>query len=206
MDEALDDDSAETVELLTKAQRGDREAQRRLFVGLSHDLVARVRAHSLAPLLAKWQYAHEDIVGEVWRIVFSRHMLDRFEPRGEGSLRRYLCSAVDGVIKDLADRVTAEKRGGGASPVPLVAGDASTASRGDPGLAGPGPGTEVRGEELLGRAEELLQGIQREVWRLRVREEQDFAAIGRRLQLTEDAARAHFRRARGTLQRSGLLD
>jgi hypothetical protein len=152
VDHELDDNSAETVELFTQAQRGDREAQRRLFVGLSHDLVARVRAHRLAPMLAKWQYAHEDIVGEVCRVVFSRSMLDRFKPRGEGSLRRYLGSAVDGVIKDLLDRVTAEKRGGGAVPSPLAAGEASTASRGDPAVEAPGPGTAARPSGSMPRA------------------------------------------------------
>jgi RNA polymerase sigma factor (sigma-70 family) len=203
--EDLDDRSAQTFELLQHAQGGDRDAQQRLFLGLSRDLSARVRGHRLTPLLARWQYAPEDIVGEVWRVVFTRGMLDRFEPQGPGSLRRYLSSAVDGVIKDLADKATAEKRGGGANAVPLTPADESMASRVEPSVDGPGPGTEVRGEDLLDRAEALLDEPQRSIWRLRVREELEFAEIGRRLELTEDAARAHFRRARQTVQRSGLL-
>ena len=196
----------ETVELLGRAQDGDRDAQRRLFVSLRQHLLQRVRGHPGARLLARWQYADEDVVGEVWRVVFSRSMLDRFEPRGSGSLRRYLASAVDGVVKDLLDRVTADKRGGLERPAPLAGADSSSPSLGVPPGEGPGPATAAGLDELYDRAEALLEGVQREVWRLRVREELDFAAIGDRLGLSEDAARSHARRARERLQASGLLD
>lgn len=101
-------DSA-TVELVRRVQAGDGEAWTELYRVYRDELLFFVRTRMGAGLRATMQT--EDVFQSVALEAFRE--LPRFEPRGEGSLMRFLHVLVLNKLRDLADRSGAAKRAGG---------------------------------------------------------------------------------------------
>ncbi len=104
---------ARTVELVRRMQAGEEAAWNELYRAYRDDLLFYVRARMGNQLRAAFQ--SEDVLQSVALEAFRE--LPRFEPRGSGSLRRFLHVLVHNKLCDLADRQGASKR---ANSVPLT--------------------------------------------------------------------------------------
>jgi len=126
--------------------------------------------------------------------------LERFEDRGPGSLRNYLGAILDSAVLDLVRRQGAVRRGGGERVGSMQSQGDRTSSLRVPDAA-PTPTSEARAAEVAARIEALLPPREFVVWRLRHNAGLDFPEIGRRLDISADAARALHGRARARLAR-----
>jgi RNA polymerase sigma-70 factor (ECF subfamily) len=89
--------SLSTSRLLRRARQGDAQAASTLF--RRHGLWLRQWARGRLPQWARVIHDTADVVQDALLHTFRR--LDRFEDRGKGALRAYLCRAVDNRIRDV---------------------------------------------------------------------------------------------------------
>ena len=107
------------------------------------------------------------------------------------------------MMKNLAHRVTADKRGGGVLPQRLRgSGDTSSSHLGEqPKAPDPSPSQFCHAEELRAEILGAPDGTQRQVWILFALEGLNFKEIAERLELkSESAARGHYHRAQKFLR------
>ena len=95
-----------TVELVQRAKAGDEEAYERLFESVGERLLIYARCR-MGPVLAR-ELEPFDVVQETY--LEAHRSFQSFEPRGEGSLLRWMFAIVDNRMRDLADRHAAKKR------------------------------------------------------------------------------------------------
>lgn len=98
-----------TLDLVRRMQAGEERAWAELYGAYRDELLFFVRTR-MGPAL-RAAVASEDVLQSVALEAFRE--LPRFEPRGEGSLRRFLHVLVLHKLRDLADRAGAQKRAGG---------------------------------------------------------------------------------------------
>ncbi len=186
-----------------RARKGSREDERQLFFKLWNFVVERTRRNRCWPGLKPHMEA-EDVAQSLWELVFRRGSLQYFEDRGAGSLRVWLGCCLDHHMVDLLRHHKAERRGGGEANLPLDAGN-SSAPGFVPVSTEPGVLSIVQFSDWKDRCKEVLQRREYAVWRLRVDDELEYAAIGEALSITPAAARGLLKRARGRLHGRGLL-
>jgi len=190
-------DPVQTAELLARSRSGDRLAEYQLWSSLRRFLERRAGTHPRMGMLRD-KLSADDVVQEVWVRLQSPGALDAFEDRGKGSLRRFLVAFLETTIVDLIRRHHAERRGGATDLRSMDAKGNRTLSM-QVESDEPTPTSEARVGDYQGRIESILQPRELDVWRLRTEEGLDFLEIGRRLEITEDAARSLHRRARERL-------
>lgn len=187
----------ETLRLLQRLHRGE-EAALRLLLERDMDWIRGQVHRRLGPRL-RGHAETQDFVQEA--ALRALRYGPRFLVSDQGRFRALLARIVENVLRDAADHIDAEKRGGGAVPVPdeslAVPLDQNAASITSPSQAA------QRNEERawLEIALELLEAEDRQVIRLREWERMEFEAIGARMALTPDAARMRFHRALARLAR-----
>ena len=138
--------------------------------------------------------------GELANEVIARGLTDSrlkngdFQSRGVGSLRVYLRTFLDSIICDHLRRRMSVKRNGGQAVLSLDDVTPSGEALVQPASPDPTPtGIAVAGE-LAESLASCLEGRERDVWLLRVRDEHPFSEIANRLEMTESAARSLFNR------------
>jgi RNA polymerase sigma factor (sigma-70 family) len=85
-----------TIDLLARAQRGERDALERLFARFEPEL--RRFAHGRLPRWARDMTDTPDLVQETLLRTFKQ--IERFDDRGEGALRAYMRQALMNRIRD----------------------------------------------------------------------------------------------------------
>jgi RNA polymerase sigma-70 factor (ECF subfamily) len=133
---------------------------------------------------------------------------DKFQWRGLRAFRSWLLSIIDHRIQYAADQLSAQKRGGGAAPVSLAAGNSpfggTTAAeqRIPAGSTTPSRAAIFREQAAAMQAAlESLPPEQREVVRLRLFEQLTLEEIAQRLDVTVPAVRHRFGRGAEHYQR-----
>ncbi len=95
-----------TIDLVRRAQAGDREALERLL-SRYYDRVRRVVGIRMGPRVRSWT----DSVDSMTRTFLKAlEKFDTFEMRNESSLLRWLVTIAEGMIRDAADERNARKR------------------------------------------------------------------------------------------------
>lgn len=182
MDRSAPRPQENTGDLLRRAQAGDVAAQRVLYGEHRAWAVREARHHPCFLLAKSLLLSDEDIVQEMFVRLFEKpELLDRFEYRGPGSLKRLLRTVLDRTIKDSIQRLETKKRGRGWKRREL---DADGELPGRP-LANdsrePTPFTRATGRRLIDRARAILPADHFEAWR-RVRiEELTYAAVAAKM-------------------------
>lgn len=173
-----------TLELVRRMQAGEAQAWSDLYRVYRDELLFFVRARMGPGLRAALQ--SEDVLQSVALEAFRE--LPRFEPRGEGSLRRFLHVLVLHKLRDLADREGAQKRAGGTGLTDELA--AGLVAPGDAALAYADPAYE-----RLERAIARLPDEMREVLVLRRIEGRSSQEVAELLGKSDDAVRKLHSRA-----------
>jgi RNA polymerase sigma-70 factor (ECF subfamily) len=174
-------DESRTLELVRRVQRNEAGAWDELYRAYHDELLFLTRARLGAKLRAALE--SEDVLQSVALEAFRE--LARFEPRGTGSLRRFLHTLVLNKIRDRADTFGAAKRAGA---VPLSDSLADTLA--DP--AGPSYADPVF--ERLERALAELPDEMREIVVLRRIEGLTSQEVAARLAKSDDAVRQLYSR------------
>lgn len=177
-------DEARTLELVRRVQRNEAGAWDELYRAYHDELLFLTRAR-LGPKL-RAVLESEDVLQSVAIEAFRE--LARFEPRGEGSLRRFLQTLVLNKIRDRADTFNAAKRAGA---VPLT--DTLAGTLAQPGGDGPSYGDPVY--ERLERALAELPDEMREIVVLRRVEGHSSQEVAARVGKSDDAVRKLYSRA-----------
>lgn len=138
-------DDERSFELLRRVQQGEREAFAELYARHRDPLLFAVRVRLGAGLRS--QLESEDILQSVFRDVLSD--IQRFEPRGSGSLARWLHTCVLNKIRSKAEHFGARKRAG---TLPLGESQAEA-------LAAPASGLGYRDGERWERLERALEHL-----------------------------------------------
>lgn len=179
-----------TVELLVKAQAGDRMAVEALL----ERCIPRLRrwAHGRLPPAARANLDTDDLVQETVLHVIRR--LDQFEPRHVGAMQGYLRRSVINRIRDEVRKVSRQ-------PEPLEMPDDLPSDRTSPIEAAIGAQTYDRYRAALSK----LAGRERELVVARVEAQWNLSEIADRLRLPSvDAARMAVKRA--LLKLASLID
>ncbi|MEC8511196.1 MAG: sigma-70 family RNA polymerase sigma factor [Planctomycetota bacterium] len=128
--------------------------------------------------------------------------IDRHDPSKGARFSTWLLAIAKYTLGDEIDRRTAQKRGGGARPLPL---DGSVQI--DPGSAVPGPDASYELEVFDAKVEAALRGLEREIdlidfetFRMRVLEGQSGRAVALALGTSEPTVSRRLSRARNRLQ------
>lgn len=197
------DPLTQTLDLVKKAQGGDREALSRLFDRYYERARRSVRARLGARVRA--QLDSGDILQQTFAKAFQ--IFDRFEMRHEGSFIHWLAEIAAGQIRDEADRIGSKKRTapGGVQSLDAEFGGAS----GNLGALVPGEDTGPVGrsarneqEEALFACLEKLPDEHRRCIVLRDYDGLEWAEVAERMgKNTDSAARETHRRARVLLAR-----
>lgn len=150
---------------------------------------------------------------DVWQETLMHAWRDRerLEWRGVPGFRRWLLSIAENRIRDLLDRETALKRGGGAKPLSLAGleeasgGDAERASE----WAGPSSTTTPSRSAMASEqatamcaALDSLEETDRQIVRLRLFEDLTMLQVARRIGMTESGVRHRFRKAAALYHRT----
>jgi RNA polymerase sigma factor (sigma-70 family) len=196
---------ANTEHLVERYQKGDPRAADRLFFRLRGMLLAVIRDHASFPFLPPTHSA-EDVLQDLWTVLFERDSLRRFRSQGSGSLRAFLRRCLDRTMIGVVRKGNADKRGGGVRPEALDAGDSSRCAMPPPRDHGQGPATQVAWDDWEQRCERVLHGKEREVWKMHFVLGFSYARIAKQMTISEAAVRAAYHRALGTLKDSGLFD
>lgn len=175
-------DEGRTIEVLARIRDGDDTGWRDLYERYHDELLFVVRAQLGSRLRSVLE--SEDVLQSVALEAF--RALPSFEPRGTGSLRRFLHRLVVNKIRDRADTWRAQKRDG---TVPLT--DQVLAGVADPGT-GPTYFDDRYGR--LERALATLPGEMREVLVLRKMEGYASKEVAERLGKSDAAVRQLYSR------------
>ncbi len=186
-------------------KKGDPRAMDRLFFRLRAMLMAVIRDHASYPFLPPTHSA-EDVLQELWTVIFERGSLHTFRSRGRGSLRAYLRRCVDRTLISIVRKGSAQKRGGGVAPEELDRDDSSSCAIPPPRAAGPGPATRIAHDDWVSRCQRVLHGREREVWTPHFVQGLSFREIAGMLGMSDAAARSSYHRALLRLKDSGLFD
>lgn len=153
----MPDDITVSVELVRRAQDGDREALNRLF-GRYYDRVLRIVRLRLGPKLRE-RVDSEDILQETFAAAVTS--FDRFEMRDEASLIRWLATLAARQINAAADHHGAQKRDARRhSSLPAIRPSAHTAElRFDVVSSSTGPLDRVAGQEELSVVEDCIREL-----------------------------------------------
>jgi RNA polymerase sigma factor (sigma-70 family) len=188
------DPELSTYEVWRRAQENDPRATasfNKLFAYIRDE----VRRHPRLPALRTHCDA-DDIVSDV--IVRGctdlRLKSGQFETRGVGSLRVYLRKFIDSAICDRIRERNAVKRNGGQINLSLDDTTPSGQTVFQPASPDPTPSGIASGREFDESFLSGLEGRDREVWLLHVRDGLPFADIAARLSMTESAARSRYDR------------
>jgi RNA polymerase sigma-70 factor (ECF subfamily) len=188
-----------TGKLLEQALQGDVAAQAAVFGPHRAQLLAQTRGHPLMRFLRQTT-TPDDLVDEVFLRALGSGLLQRFEDRGPGSLRKVLTRVLERTLLDACRRLGAAKRAPSLWADPL-----SGAS--DDGEAGTPPQlshwttptSRARIDELMGRCRRILSEREFAAWILVEVDELDSTAAGKRLDLSPSAVRGLVSRARDKL-------
>lgn len=190
-------DDGATRELVRRVQAGEQQAWTELYQGYRDELLFYVRARLGRRLRSAVE--SEDVLQSVALAAF--RAMPRFEPRGKGSLRRFLHVLVLNSIRDRADALGAAKRDGAVQPL-----DAQLAER----LATAPPGQLSYRDPVYERLERALAELpdeMREVVLLRRVEERSSREVAERLGKSDEAVRKLYSRALARLSvRLGAAD
>jgi RNA polymerase sigma-70 factor (ECF subfamily) len=137
-----------TLELVRKAQDGDRTALNRLFERYYERVRRAVRARIGQQLRRRLETG--DILQQTFAKAFEK--FSAFEMRDEGSLVHWLSMIADRQIRDEADRAVARKR---RPPKPLVELDAPAGDQASGDLAQAVPGAHPAPPGMAQTAEEI---------------------------------------------------
>lgn len=188
----------QTLDLVKKAQGGDRDALSRLFDRYYERARRSVRARLGTKVRS--QLDSGDILQQTFAKAFQ--IFDRFEMRHEGSFIHWLAEIAAGQIRDEADRIGSKKRTapGGLQSLDAEFGEASGSLAGlVPGAdTGPvGRSAQNEQEEALYACLEKLPDEHRQCIVLRDYDGLEWAEVAEKLgKNTDSAARETHRRAR----------
>ena len=102
------DTPEEELELVERAQKGDRAALERLLLG-NYDRLYRIIDRKLPSSLRRI-VATEDVLQQTFAQIFRD--IERFEPRGEGSFQAWVATIADHRFQDAIKAHRRKKRGG----------------------------------------------------------------------------------------------
>jgi RNA polymerase sigma-70 factor (ECF subfamily) len=126
-------DGDSSLEVLRRAQAGDRSAFEQLYLRHRDALLLSVRCR-LSPAL-RARLSSEDVLQSVVADVLSD--IVRFEPRGQGALAHWLHAAVLNKLRNKADWYGAQKRAGDVPLSDSLVGELAARSEGAPGYLEP---------------------------------------------------------------------
>ena len=175
-----DEPADESVELVRRLQDGDKAAWELAYLRHRDALLFLARAR-LGPAL-RAHLGSEDILQSVVADVFSD--VRRFEPRGPGSLRRWLAACVLNKLRSKAQRQEVRTRVGPAALTDSI-----------PDTAGVPDYLDAERWEGLERALSGLEPVQREVVMLRAIEGRSNAEVAAAVGRTPDATSKLYNRA-----------
>lgn len=158
-------DVTESIDLVHRAQGGDREALERLIARYYERVRPIVRAR-VGPRL-RTRLDSTDLLQETF--VEAVRMFDRFEVRDESSLIRWLSRIAELRVREAVQKMKAAKRDP-RREVPIAAGASSASPVVDPADASPSPSENAVDREDAARFEHCLDRLrdeQREVILLR---------------------------------------
>lgn len=151
-----------TMELVRQAQAGDRAALERIFERY-YDRVKRAIGIRMGPQVRSWAES-----GDIMARTFMKALekFDAFEWRGDASLLKWLVTIGCGMVRDVKDQLTAQRRDHGrAVPMHVDRPDGSNAE-----LQLPDPGARIsrdlgvrEDKEVVDRALENLEPDDREI-------------------------------------------
>jgi RNA polymerase sigma-70 factor (subfamily 1) len=157
-----------SVELVKRAQVGDREALNRLFARY-YDRVQRIVRIRLGPRLRE-RVDSADILQETFRVAVEK--FDRFEMRDEASLIRWLAMIAEHQITAQADHFNAQKRDHRREVSLPIGSESSSGSRAmfDPPANAPLPIDALASREAREVVDSCVRGLSDEyreliVWR-----------------------------------------
>jgi len=204
----MPDDIGLTLQLVRRAQAGDRDALQPLFERYYQRVLRIVRVRLGPPLRSRLDSG--DIVQETFLAALQG--FNRFELRDEAALIHWLSVLAENRIRDAADFHHADKRHPGRE-VPLVLPGGSGSIHVDPASTGPGPADGVALGEDVQRLEAALDGLPedlREIILLRNYANMEWKAIAAKVgKPSGDAARMAHGKAlllMAELMRNGALD
>ena len=183
---------AHTREFLKLALSGDSAAEKALYRRFTLVLSEEVRKHKVMRFLKRF-VPEDDVVSEIWLRCYSSGAIHRFNDRGEGSFRKFLCKILNRTLCDLARRHGAGKRktalmlrtfaeqGGGD--------DSSVPPHELPPSREPSPTSSARVSEMRAICEKTLDSREWAVWKMAESDGLDSSEIGKRVGLSPSTVR-----------------
>lgn len=178
------DDGAPDEDLVRRVLAGDLEASRTLF--RRHEALLRSSAARRLGRGLQRKVGASDVVQESYLTAFLK--LEDFEDRGPGSFRRWLERIVERKVSDEVKRHVRSRKRSARREESFAA----TAGAPEPSGRGPGPATQVAHNDAnaaLRAAIERMDGDDRTILELVHSRGLDFAAAGREMGRSAEAAR-----------------
>ena len=150
----MDPEFARTLDLLQRAQGGDREALERLFTRYYPRVLPIIRVRIGRQLRARLESG--DILQDTF--IAALRSFDRFEVRDEAAFLNWLARIAEHQIQDAADFFGAQKRNV-AREVPLDPSTDGSPSGREPHDAAPAPFEQVHQREQASGVEKALEGL-----------------------------------------------